>query len=163
MQKELNEALLEFKRATKNNNDVKVLNKDGVEESFCSRKRARILIERGDAVIQSHVPFTIRLLREMGETDMPVLTMTKNTVHLCLSNLGQNRTEFLLRHALNVSTQRQKVLFISSIINEKTLNSFLKDVEYPIEHFIPIVIPYSDSTILIDLIDTYHPDILVLD
>lgn len=157
---------MEFKKEKKN--DVFVLNKNGEEEDNTTRKRARILTERGEAKIVKYVPFTIQLLKEMGENSQAQIVVSKGTIHACLSSIGQNRTEFLLHQAIKFSQQGQKVVFVSSIVNDKILNEMIEQEVhslngFAVDRFTALTVSVMNPVKLENLIAEFEPTIMVVD
>lgn len=158
----------ELEKEKNKKNTVLVFSKDGKELESCTNKRARILIERGEAKIINYVPFSIELEKEAGDFLNSEIELHKGCVQVCFSNIGQNRTEFMLTKGINISKKHKKVLFVSNIVNEKTLNELIKqevnieEVQF-IEYFNAVSLNELNYEIVNDLVDKFEPDLLIID
>ena len=146
---------------------VAVYDKEGDALKPCTNKRARILLERGHARILSYVPFTIQLVKDTGDVLDTEVVLHKGTVQVCVSSLGQNRIEFMLRNAIELSQKNRKVLFISTLVYESVLNELIGDIADGdiafLECFQAFSLPKLDKNQLEEWIDQFNPDVVIVD
>lgn len=134
----------------------------------CTNKRARILLERGQASVLRYVPFTIQLTKDTGDGFDGEFTLRKGTVQVCFSNIGQNRTEFMLKNALSLAKKHQKVLFVSSVVHEEVLNELIlqevgnEELSFT-EHFHARSVAQVDMGMVEEWVETFEPDVLIID
>lgn len=147
---------------------VSVQDKEGNELAPCTHKRARILLERGQATIVRYVPFAIRLTKETGDFVDAELELHKGAVHVCFSNVGQNRTEFMLTQAIRLAKQAKKVVFVSRIVHEHILNALVSqgnpddEIDF-LEYLHVSSIPDFTNQTMEELIHQFEPDIFIVD
>lgn len=162
------ENLIKERENEQKNSTVVVYDTGGNLLKPCTNKRARILLERGHAVIVSYVPFSIRLEKEMGEQPEKEYGLHKGAVQACVSSIGQNRTDFMLDQALQLSKKHQKVLFVSTIVNESILNEMIaqevkKEETAFVEYFHAFSVLHAGDKNLSEWMETFEPDVVIID
>lgn len=145
-------------------NSVQVLNQSGNKLAPCSPKRARILLERGNAIAIASDPFTIQLITDgLREKSQGLIVPTHNDdLHIWLYADSENQTPYMIQKGKEAAKLGKKVLFISTIYHETSLHRVIEGGGVQ-ERYITISDPVMNCEKIGLYCDEFNPDMIIVD